>query len=86
MSDVLVLSSMDLTPAFATPKGQDENSFEAQLLQRGFKSVQIEPLSAGSKPGKGSRRGFPSALSVLSVSVETIQETSEIFIFADFNG
>ena len=43
----------------------------------------MEPLPAGAKPGKGSRREFPPSFG--SVSVETIQETSEIIIFADIN-
>ena len=43
--------------------------------------VQREPLSAGVRPGTGSRRDTPPVLG--PVSMETIQETHEILIFAN---
>ena len=46
--------------------------------------VQNEPCQLVQKPERGSRRGFPSGLG--SVSVETIQETSEIFLLTDIDG
>ena len=51
---------------------------EASLL------VQMEPLLAGARTGEVPGGDFPQAFE--SVSVETIQETSEIFIFADIYG
>ena len=60
MSDVLVLPSTDLTPAFTPTQSQKENSLEGQMLQKGpLKVVQIRPLSAGVKTGRGSRMGIP---------------------------
>ena len=54
-----------------------EDSLEG-ASERPLLGVQREPLSAGTVPGKGSTLG--------SVCVKAIQETSEIFIFADING
>ena len=73
MSDVLVLPSMYVTPVFA----------RTVLKVKCFKE-EMDPLSAGVTPGRGSRGDF--SLSFGSVSVETIQETSDILIFADING
>ena len=47
--------------------------------------VQKELLSAGAEP-QGEVPGGDSPLTFGPVSVETIQETSEIFIFANING
>ena len=74
--------SMDLTPRLPEPKANRKTVLikcfrEASL--RGSKGA----LSAGVEPGIGSKRGCPSSLG--SVSVETIQEISEIFIVADIN-
>ena len=73
---------MDLTPAFARPLGQEENSFEGQILQRG--------LFNGFKWGlpqlvqhKGEVPGGDAPLTFGSVSMEAVQEMSEILIFTD---
>ena len=36
MSDILILSSMDLTPKFVLTEGQKEYSLEGQMLQQGL--------------------------------------------------
>ena len=85
MSDVLVLPRIDLTPAFARPQGQEENSFEGQMFQGGlfywFKWSLCQLVQH-----QGEITGGNAPPSFGSVSVETIQETSEILIFADING
>ena len=73
---------MDLTPAFTRTKGQKKNGFEGQMLQRGlfkgFKRSRCQLVQhQGEVPGGDTPPTFG------SVSVEVIQETSEIFIFAD---
>ena len=76
---------MDLTHAFARTQGQEENSLEGQSFQKeAFSLVRMEPLSAGVASGRSSGGDTPPPFG--SVSVETIQETSEILIFADVNG
>ena len=65
--------------------GQEEKSLKGQMLQRGlfnwFKRslCQLEQ-NQGEVPGGDSPAAFG------SVSVETFQETSEIFIFTEING
>ena len=76
---------MYLTSTLARPKGQEENCFEGQMLQRGlfnwFKRSLCQLVQdQGEVPGGD----FPPAFG--SVSVETIQETSEIFILLKLTG
>ena len=85
MSDILILASMDLTPVFAQTQGQEENSLESQMLLKslfnGFKWSLCQLVEhQGQVPG-----GEP-LLTFGSVSVEIIQETSEILIIADIYG
>ena len=75
---------MYLTYAFPTP-GQEENCLDRQMLQGGlfnwFKRNLCQLVqNQGEIPGED----FPPAFG--SVSVETIQETSDIFILADIDG
>ena len=84
MSDISVLPSMDLTPAFTRTQGQQEISLEGQMLQRGifkgFKGTLCQLVQY-----QGEVAGGDAPLTLKSVSVEAIQETSEIFIFADID-
>ena len=85
MSDVFLLLNTDLTPVFARTKGQEEYSLEGQVLQRGlfegFKWSLCQLVQH-----QGEVPGGAAPLTLGSVSVETIQETNEIFIFTDING
>ena len=84
MSDILVLPSMDLIPAFARTQGQKENSLEGQMLQSGlFKGLKWSLCQLVQNQGEVPGGYAPPTLR--SISVETIQERSEIFIFADIN-
>ena len=70
---------MYLTSTLARPQGQEENGIEGQMLQGGlfnwFKMTLVSWCkNQGEVPGGDSLPAFG------SVSVETIQETSEIFI------
>ena len=85
MSHDLVLLSMDLTLVFAQTQGQEENRLEGQMPQRGlfnwFKWSLCQLVQhQGEVPGGDTPPTFR------SVSVETIQKTSEIRIFADIYG
>ena len=85
MPDVLVLSSMDLTPVFAQPQGQEENTFEGQMLQRGlFNQLKSSLCQLVQHKGEVLEGDAPPTLR--SVSMETVQETSKILIFADISG
>ena len=82
VSNISVLPSMNLTSTLTRPKGQEENRLEGQMLQGGlfnwFKRGLCQLVqNQGEVPGGDSPPAFG------SVSVETIQETSEILIFAD---
>ena len=85
MSDVLVLPSMDLTPAFARIQRQEENSLEGQMLQGGLFHWFEWSLCQVVKH-QGQVPGGDAPLTFRSVSMESIQEMSEIFIFADIMG
>ena len=85
MPNLSVLRSMHPTSTLVRPQGQEENYLEGQMLQRGFfnwfkRSLCQLVQNQGEVPGGD----FPPAFG--SVSVEIIQEMSEIFIFADANG
>ena len=76
---------MYLTSTLAPPQGQEENCLEGQMLQGGlFNWFKMNLVSwcknQGEVPGGGSPLAFG------SVSVETIQEASEIFILTDIDG
>ena len=76
---------MYLTSTFARPQCQEENCLEDQMLQGGlFNWFKMNLVSwcenQGEVPGGDSPPAFG------SVSVETIQETSEIFILTDIDG
>ena len=76
---------MYLTSTLARAQGQEENCLEGQLLQGGlfnwFKMTLVSWCkNQGEVPGRDSLPAFG------SVSVETIQETSEIFILTDIDG
>ena len=80
-SQISVLPSMYLTSTLA----RKENRLEGQMLQRGlfnwFKWSLCQLVkNQGEVPGGDSPPAFG------SVSVETIQGMSEIFILADING
>ena len=85
VSDVSTLPSMNLTSAFARTQGKEKNCLEGQMLQGGlpnwFKGSLCELVQNQRKVPGGDT---PSALG--SVSVETVQESGEIFIFADVEG
>ena len=73
------------TSAFARTWGQEENSLEGQMLQRRlFKWFKWSPRQLVQHQGEVP--GGDSPLSFGSVSMEIVQETSEIFILADING
>ena len=77
--------SIDLTPAFARTQGQQENSFESQMLQRGlFNGFKWSLCQLVQHQGEVQGRDAPPTLR--SVSVETTKEMSEILIFSDING
>ena len=76
---------MDLIPVLALPASQEEDSLEGQMLQRGlFKGFKGSLFQLVQHLGKVPRGDAP--LTLGSASVETIQETSEILIFADIDG
>ena len=82
VSNISVLPSMYLT---SPSQGQEENCLEGQMLQGGlfnwFKMTLVSWCkNQGEVPGGDSLPVFG------SVSVETIQETSEIFILTDLDG
>ena len=56
------LPSMYLTSMLVRTQGQEENCLEGQKLQGSLSLVQNEPCQLVQKPGRGSRRGFPSGL------------------------
>ena len=73
---------MDLTSKLAPPKGQEENRLEGQILRRGvldrFKRSLSQLVQDQLKvPGGNTPPTFG------SVPMETVQETSEIFVLAD---
>ena len=76
---------MYLTSTLAGPKGQEENCLEDQMLQTGLFNWFKRSLCQLVKD-QGEVPGGDFSLAFGSVSVETIQETSEIFIFAGVNG
>ena len=85
VSNISVLPSMYLTSTLARSQGQEENCLEGQMLQGGlfnwFKMTLVSWCkNQGEVPGGDSLPAFG------SVSVETIQETSEIFILTDLDG
>ena len=76
---------MYLTSTLAQPQDQEEKCLEGQMLQGGlfnwFKmSLGSWCKTQGEVPGGDSLPAFG------SVSVETIQKTSEIFILTDIDG
>ena len=76
---------MYLTSTLARTQGQEENCLEGQMLQGDlfywFKWSLCQLVqNQGEVPGGDSPPAFG------SISMETIQETSEIFILADFDG
>ena len=76
---------MYLTPTLARPQGPEENCLEGQMLQGGLFNWFKMNLVSWCKnqeevPGGDSPPAFG------SVSVETIHETSEIFILTDIDG
>ena len=75
---------MDLIFVFAQPYGQEENRFEGHVLQRGLFNWFRWSLCQLVQQ-QGEVPGGDSPPSLWSVSVETIQEASEIFIFANIN-
>ena len=75
---------MYLTSTLARPKDQEENCLQGQMLQRGLfnwfqRSLCQLVQNQGEVPGGDPPPAFG------SVSLETIQKASEIFIFADIN-
>ena len=66
------------------PKAKKKTVLKVKCFKEASFIVHKEPLSAGAEPGRGSRGDSP--LTFGPVSVKIIQETSEIFIFADING
>ena len=82
-----VLSSMNLTSAFARPKGQEEYRLEDQMLQGKEASLigSNGALFSWCKTSERFQEGMPHP-AFGSVSVETIQETSEIVVLADVEG
>ena len=76
--------SMDLTLRLPEPKANRKTVLIVKCFREASLRGSKRTLSAGVEPGKRSKRGCPSSLG--SVSVETIQEISEIFIVADING
>ena len=76
---------MNLTSAFARPKGQKEDCFERQMFQGSllnwFKGGFCQLMQ---NQGEVPRRYSPPSLG--SVCMETIQEPRENLIFADVNG
>ena len=84
MSDIFVLPSMALTPTFTRTQDQQENNLKGQMLQtglfKGFKRSLCQLVQhQGEVPGGDAPPPFR------SVSVEAIQEVSEIFIFTDID-
>ena len=76
---------MDLTPSFTWTQGQQENSLEGQVFQWGlFQGFKVSLCQLVQYQGKIPGGDTPPTLG--SVSVEAIQETGEILIFADING
>ena len=76
---------MNLTSAFAGPKGPEEYRLEGQMLKGGlldwFKQSLIQLVQdQWEVPGGYAPPAFG------FVSVEAIQETSEIFVLADVEG
>ena len=84
MSDIFVLPSTDLTPAFTRTQGQQKNSLEGQMLQRGLFKGFKKSLCQLVQHQREVPGGMP--LRLLGLSLEAIQDTSEIFIFAVING
>ena len=75
---------MKLNPAFTRTQGQKENRLEGQMLQGGlFDGFKWRLCQLGEHQGEVP--GGDTPLTFKSVSVETIQETSEMLIFADIN-
>ena len=84
MSDVFVELSIYLIPAFAKTQSSVADSLEGQVLQGGLFKGFKETLKLV-KYQRNVPRGDVS-VTLRSVSMETIQETSEIFILADIDG
>ena len=85
MSDVFLLPNMDLTPVFAQTQGQKEYSLENQVLQRGlFNGFKWSLCQLVQHLGEIPRGDAP--LTLRSVSMETIDEPSEILIFPNIYG
>ena len=76
---------MYLTSTLARPQGQEENCLEGQMLQGGLLNWFKMNLASWCK-NQGEVLGGDSILAFGSVSVETIQETSEIFILTGGGG
>ena len=76
---------MDLTLTFARPQGQEENSLGSQILQIGlFNPFEWSLCQLVQHQGEVSGGDAPPRFG--SVSMETVQETSEILIFAETYG
>ena len=76
--------SMDLTLRLPEPKANRKTVLTVKCFREASLRGSKGALLAGVEPGKGSKRGCPSSLG--SVSVETIQEMSEIFILRTLMG
>ena len=77
---------MYLTSTLARPQGQEENCLEGQMLQGGLLNWFKMNLVSWCKKNEGEVPGGDSLPAFGSVSVGTIQETSEIFILTDIDG
>ena len=76
---------MYLTSTLARPQGQEENCLEGQMFQEGlFNWFKMNLVSWCENQEEVPDGDSPPAFG--SVSVETIQETSEIFIPTDIDG
>ena len=78
------LPSMYLTSTLARPQGQEENCLEGKCFKEAYNWFKMNLVNwcknQGEVPGGGSPPAFG------SVSVEAIQETSEIFILTNIDG
>ena len=73
---------MNLTPALARTQNQEEDSFEGEMLQGGLFKGFKRSLSELVEYQRNVQRRDASAI-LRSVSMETIQETSEIMVLID---
>ena len=79
------LPSMYLTSTLARTQGQEENCLEGQMLQGGLNWFKMNLVSWCKKTRERFQEGgSPPAFG--SVSVEAIQEMSEIFILTNIDG